>query len=159
MEPPCPRNIEHAPAQHRAFQLAEKAARAALRRRFRVVKLTNEAYKKLDRHESSIASVARDLRSMVRLATAWGRRDYREVPWKSVVYVVAAIIYFVNPVDLVPDVLTGIGFVDDAAVIAAVVRSVAADLAAFRAWEARRSEEGGGEAAVSELYPPASVAA
>lgn len=157
--------MDHPPRQHaklsssqrRAFALAEKAARGAVRRRFRVVRLTKEAYAKLERHESALARVALDLRSMVRLAMAWATREYRLVPWKSVVYIVAAVIYFVNPVDLVPDVLTGIGFVDDAAVVAAVVRSVADDLSAFRAWEERR--RCGVDTTVSELYPPASAAA
>lgn len=146
--------------QRRAFDLAETAARRAVRRRFRVVRLTREAYSKIDRHESALRRVSRDLRSMIRLARAWAAKEYRDVPWKSVVYIVAAIVYFLNPADLIPDVLTGIGFVDDAAVIGAVVRTVTEDLAAFRGWERRRTDKGAaGTPALRELQPAPSAAA
>ena len=150
-----PRNLELSATQRRAFGLAERAARKAVRRRFRVIRLTQVAYLKLGRHENALTRVARDIGSLMRLARAWAAREYRDVPWRSVVFVVAAIVYFVNPADLVPDVLAGIGFVDDAAVITAVVRSIADDLSAFRAWERRRD----GDSTVRELFPRTSAAA
>lgn len=86
------------------------------------------------------ARAAQDLRTLVRLARAWAFRKYRRVPWRTVTYVVAAILYFINPIDLVPDMLAGIGFVDDAAVIHAVIQSLHGDLTAFREWERRQAE-------------------
>lgn len=52
--------------------------------------------------------------------------------------VIAAIIYFVSPIDFMPDMLPG-GFIDDAAVIAYVVTQIKADLDNFLAWEVERS--------------------
>jgi uncharacterized membrane protein YkvA (DUF1232 family) len=46
-----------------------------------------------------------------------------------------AAVYFVVPVDLLPDALPGVGFVDDVLVIRAVVESVRDELERFRAWE------------------------
>lgn len=129
--------------QRRAFALAQQAARKVIRRRIKVLRLTKDAYVKLGEGDGAMARVAQDLHSMLRLTKAWASREYQAVPWKAVVYIVAAVVYFVNPVDLIPDVLTGLGFVDDAAVIAAVVRSVNAELVAFRQWEA-----------AAELEPP-----
>ncbi|MEX0822159.1 MAG: DUF1232 domain-containing protein [Rhodothermales bacterium] len=97
---------------------------------------------------------------MIRMARAWATRSYAGIPWRSVVYVVAAIIYFVNPADLVPDVLAGIGFVDDAAVIGAVVHSVTDDLSAFRDWERRlRTVEESDGPPINGLSRTSSVAA
>jgi uncharacterized membrane protein YkvA (DUF1232 family) len=48
-----------------------------------------------------------------------------------------AVVYFVMPADLIPDLLLGIGFVDDAAVVSAVVRTVRNELDRFRTWERR----------------------
>jgi uncharacterized membrane protein YkvA (DUF1232 family) len=47
-----------------------------------------------------------------------------------------AIIYFVNPFDLIPDFIPVIGYLDDVAVIALAVASIHNDLDDFRAWEA-----------------------
>ncbi len=86
------------------------------------------------------ARAAQDLRTLVRLAKAWAFREYRRVPWRTVTYVVAAMLYFINPIDLVPDMLIGIGFVDDAAVVHAVIHSLHNDLIAFRKWENRQTD-------------------
>lgn len=121
--------------QRRAFDIAQEAARKVIRRRMKLLRLTKDAYVKLGKGDGALARVALDLQTMLRLSRSWARREYRAVPWRALVYVVGAVVYFVNPVDLIPDVLTGLGFVDDAAVIAAVVRSVNAELVAFRNWE------------------------
>lgn len=126
---------ELAPKQRRAFSLARQAAVQVLQRRFRLLTLVRDAYTRLAQHEGPMAKVRRDLLVLLRLARAWATREYRTIPWRSVVYAVAALVYFVNPADLIPDVLVGLGFVDDAAVIAAVVRSIQNDLDAFRRWE------------------------
>jgi uncharacterized membrane protein YkvA (DUF1232 family) len=47
----------------------------------------------------------------------------------------AACIYFINPFDLIPDLLAGVGLADDLAIIAWVSSAVAAELQAFEAWE------------------------
>lgn len=128
------------PARYRrAFALARNAARRVLRRRFRLIRLTVNAYRKLAAHHGAMPRVAADLATMIRIVRAWTNREYRTIPWKPLLYIVAAIVYFVNPVDVIPDVLTGLGFVDDAAVVTAVIRVVHGELVAFRAWESSRS--------------------
>ncbi len=41
-------------------------------------------------------------------------------PWEIVISMVAALIYFVTPIDVIPDVIPGIGFCDDIAVLLTV---------------------------------------
>lgn len=132
---------ELSPGLRGAFNVSQRAARQVLRRRFRVLALLKRAYLKLGEHSDAMAQVQDDLHTMIRMVRAWAKREYRDLPWKSLVYIVGAIIYFVNPVDLIPDVLAGIGFIDDAAVAAAVVRAVHDQLVAFRTWEAHPALE------------------
>lgn len=121
--------------QRRSFDTARKAAENVLKRRMRVLHLTRDAYMKLASEQDALTRVRSDLHLMLRLSRSWALREYRTIPWKSLLYVVAAIVYFVNPVDLIPDVLAGLGFIDDVAVIAAVVGAIRRDLDAFRDWE------------------------
>ena len=44
-------------------------------------------------------------------------------PFKAKVIAIAALVYFISPIDLIPDILPG-GFADDAAAIAAAVASI-----------------------------------
>lgn len=54
------------------------------------------------------------------LALWWCAKD-PETPMAARGMMFAALAYFVLPTDVIPDVLAGIGFTDDAAVIAAVI--------------------------------------
>lgn len=128
-------------AENPLLQTTVDAARHVIKRRLRVLRLVRTAYEQAASEDRSIARVRDDLQTLIRLAGAWARREYQTIPWKPVLYVVAALLYFVNPADLIPDALIGIGFVDDAAVIAAVVRALHKEINAFRAWEASRSTE------------------
>lgn len=127
--------------QRRAFGFARKQAERVLKSRFRVLHLTREAYQTLFKNEGGVSRVRDDLRTMIRLVQAWGRREYRSIPWRPLLYATAALVYFVTPLDLIPDLIPGLGFIDDVAVLSAVIRSIQKELQAFTAWESV-SEEG-----------------
>lgn len=112
-----------------------EAARRVLRRRFRVVLLIRDAYARLEANAGALTAVWDDLRAALRLLVAWTRRSYRQVSGGSLALLVAALIYFVTPVDLIPDPLGTIGFVDDVAVVKTAVETMRAELDRFRAWE------------------------
>ncbi len=65
-----------------------------------------------------------------------------ETPAKVRWMLLAALAYFVSPVDLVPDVLPVIGFTDDAAVLATTIALVRAHLTAAHREAARRALAG-----------------
>jgi uncharacterized membrane protein YkvA (DUF1232 family) len=135
---PTAADLRLPPALIKTFERTKDAAALVLQRRMRVFRLVRGAYAKLSRNENALGAIGADLRLLIRLMLQWARGEYRLVPWKALVFVAAAVVYFVNPIDLIPDALIGIGFVDDAAVVAAVVRAVHGDLERFRAWEAAR---------------------
>jgi uncharacterized membrane protein YkvA (DUF1232 family) len=49
---------------------------------------------------------------------------------------VGGLVYFLLPTDVLPDVVPGVGFVDDVAVVSMVVDAVRGEIDRFRAWEA-----------------------
>lgn len=128
------------PAYRRAYEAALHVAKDLLGKRFRLVKLARNAYGKTLDEEDAISAVKRDLLTLVRLVRAWAQRDYRQVSRKTILAVVGAVIYFVSPIDAIPDFIPIAGLADDVAVVAAVVRAVRGDLDRFRAWE---DEQGG----------------
>ena len=141
------------PRERKGLNRALRSAGRALRRRTRMSRLIHTGYEKLANNPGALERVREDLRTMLRLARAWVRKEYRALPWPSILYAVAALIYFVNPADVVPDALFGLGFIDDVAVITAVVRTVRADLEAFLAWEAERRTLPASDAAPLEPVP------
>jgi len=83
-----------------------------------------------------------DLTALFRMVRARLRGEYERLPWRSLVSALAAIVYFVNPLDVVPDVIPFLGYVDDAAVLAFVLRMISGDVARFRTWEEERDRAG-----------------
>jgi len=115
-----------------------EAARRVLRRRFRIVVLIRDAYAHLEANAGALTAVWNDVRTALRLLVAWARRSYRQVSGGALVLLVAALLYFVTPIDVIPDTLGAIGFVDDVAVIQTAVETVRKELDQFRDWEAAR---------------------
>lgn len=79
-----------------------------------------------------------DLPLLARLLKAWKRGSYRGLSMRTIVSLAAALLYIVSPIDLMPDFIPGIGLIDDAAVLALLLHSIAQELAAFRVWEQNR---------------------
>ena len=80
------------------------------------------------------------LMSLVRLVRAYANGSYRQISAQALLTIVAALVYFVSPIDLIPDFILGLGLIDDAAVLAWTIKACAADLASFIAWENGRGE-------------------
>ncbi len=85
-----------------------------------------------------IGRLCGDLPLLFRLLKAWKDGSYRGLSARTMAWLVAALIYVLSPVDLMPDFIPGIGLIDDATVLAFILHSMAQDLAAFRAWEQSR---------------------
>ena len=117
------------------FQDAANDARDVINDREKTSRLAEEAQDKADRHRSILAPIRNDLDVLIRMARSWALGDYSTVPWKTLVLLMGAIIYFLNPIDVIPDFVFGLGFIDDIAVVQFVVRSIREDLDAFLAWE------------------------
>jgi uncharacterized membrane protein YkvA (DUF1232 family) len=66
---------------------------------------------------------------------AYRQGDYKEIPWQSLVLILASLLYFVSPIDFIPDLLPLVGFTDDIAVIFWVYNSIKSDIENFRQWE------------------------
>ena len=52
------------------------------------------------------------------LVRSYVKKEYREIPFGTIVAIVAALAYFVSPIDILPDFIPGIGYIDDAAIVA-----------------------------------------
>ena len=88
-----------------------------------------------------LAAFKEDLQLLRALSLAWFKGEYRQISNQALLMVVAALLYFIAPLDAIPDWLVGVGFVDDLAVLAWVMRTWHGELEAFRAWRDRQSSE------------------
>ena len=75
------------------------------------------------------------LQTMLRLVRAHERREYRQTSDDDLLWIVTALNYLIDPVDLIPDMAPIIGLVDDAIVVEFVVEKTRQTLDDFMIWE------------------------
>ena len=105
------------------------------------IRIAGRALRKARQHGTRLKGVLDDLLVLIRLLRAWANGGYRAVPWRTLVVASAAVLYFVNPLDVIPDQLPGIGYLDDASVIAAVATLLRDDLRRFARWESLEARD------------------
>ena len=78
----------------------------------KVLKKSSEIEKEFERG-GPLGQFVDDLQLLISLVRDyWGRR-YREIPYLSIAATVAALLYVLNPMDIIPDVIPLVGQVDD----------------------------------------------
>ena len=78
---------------------------------------------------------------MISLIKMYVKKEYKELPIASVLAVFVALIYWLSPIDLIPDFIPGIGLIDDTAVISLAVIMVKTDLDDYLAWRRENGME------------------
>lgn len=66
--------------------------------------------------------------------------NYTAVPWKLIASIGFAVAYLVSPLDIIPDFIPLLGFVDDAAVFALVVSSFQSELDNYQEWKKQQKK-------------------
>ena len=74
---------------------------------------------------------------MTEMARAYVKKEYTEIPKRSIVSIIGTIIYFVNPFDLIPDFVPGIGRIDDLSILLLCWKMVSKDIEDYLLWKKR----------------------
>ena len=92
---------------------------------------------KLEDKMSEVPMVGSGLKNiplLVSMVRSYVMKEYKLAPMGTMVAVVTALLYWVSPIDLIPDVIPGVGYLDDAAVVAICWKMVEADVEAYEEW-------------------------
>lgn len=84
-----------------------------------------------------------NLKILFEMFKAYLKGVYKEIPWQTITMIVAALVYFVSPIDVIPDFILGVGYADDAVVITFVFKSVNDDIQNFLQWKESKASEPG----------------
>jgi len=76
-----------------------------------------------------------DLMTLIGLIKDWSAGSYTMVSKKTILLAIAALLYFLSPLDTIPDFLGAIGFADDATVIIFVLNSIREEIDRYRQWK------------------------
>lgn len=124
------------------FNKMKEKANAVLESSTQTGELVSEAESKSSQPESQgLSKLGSQVKALVRLVKTYKKGDYRDVSKKSMVLIVAGLLYFVSPIDAVPDFLIGAGLLDDATVLAFIFKTLSSEIDAFQSWEEEKDED------------------
>ncbi|OEY72148.1 YkvA family protein [Salegentibacter salarius] len=76
-----------------------------------------------------------DAQLLFNLLRDYANGNYREVPFNVVAAIGGALLYVLSPLDLIPDFIPIVGYLDDAAVIAFCLNLIEKDLISYKVWK------------------------
>lgn len=127
-------NSKHTITEHEAREAFEKAQKAVKPSHFdEVIKKAEEIMSKFE-EIPVLGKYLKHAPTMLGIVKDFFQGRYKDVPYASIVAIVAALIYLLSPIDLIPDAIPGVGYVDDAMVIGLCLNFVMGDLDKYRAW-------------------------
>ena len=98
-------------------------------------KLAVAVYEKIESSVQKYADIASRLNVLTRLTKAWRNKEYTEVSYVTVFLSVAILLYFVSPIDLVPDFIPIVGGLDDVLLLGFLLKMIDKEIERFLTWE------------------------
>ena len=92
---------------------------------------------------ASVAVFREQLGIVTRMLKAYASGEYRQLPWKTLLRVIAVLIYFVSPIDILPDFLPIVGLTDDIALMLWLFSGIKDDIETFQKWETPATNQRG----------------
>lgn len=128
------KNIENS----NSFKKALKATEKIIEDNKRVSSVLEKAIKKLGTVKNKTKEFKENLLLTINLIKDWTKGEYREIPKKTILYMLAGIIYFLIPIDMIPDFLFKFGFLDDLAVLNFIFTSFVEDIEKYKNYKEKK---------------------
>ncbi len=78
---------------------------------------------------------------LVSLIKSYAKKEYTDIPIGTIVAITSALLYFVSPIDIIPDAIPGVGYLDDAAVVALCLKMVDSDVEEYKRWREKKGKK------------------
>ncbi|HYC86181.1 MAG TPA: YkvA family protein [Chryseosolibacter sp.] len=127
--------------KNRFFEIALRSAGRMLGKKTRLLLVLAQLagkVKDVDWKNVKVTSARDKFLVLGRMVKAYALGHYRDVPVKTILLIIAAVIYFISPVDLLPDLIPITGLSDDFGILLWVYNSVLGEIDKFLTGEKSR---------------------
>lgn len=136
--------------RHDGATITEAKAQEALRKKASKVKESDvekivhreaEIDEKIMDVPGKFTKMINQIKLLFELIRDYWKGEYKAVPWTSIAMAVGALVYFLSPVDLIPDFIPVVGYIDDAAVVGLAIKAIHGDLRTYCAHKKYQLEQ------------------
>jgi len=117
-----------------AFGKMLQEAREIINDREKLEELIYEAYVKIGNVKignTKLAALFEKVELFIQMIRAYVKGEYRELPIRTIILIAAGLLYFINPLDLIPDIIPITGYLDDLSIIIWIAHSIDKDIQKF----------------------------
>lgn len=106
-----------------------------------VNKAVNESEGILDKiRNRSWGPLKEDVKTLLRMLLDYKNGHYTDLPWKTVSAIAFSLLYILNPLDLVPDFIPFLGYLDDITIVNFALKFIGDDIVNYREWAKSQSK-------------------
>ena len=105
--------------------------------------LVQAVFNRSDQFRARLGDTFADLILLASLLRDWVTGRYRTVPWGTLLTITGALVYFLMPLDAIPDPIVALGLMDDVAVISRTLKLTRTDLDRYQQWHTEQGAAGG----------------
>lgn len=105
--------------------------------------LVQAVFNRSDQFRARLGDTFADLILLASLLRDWVTGRYRTVPWGTLLTITGALVYFLMPLDAIPDPIVALGLIDDVAVISRTLKLTRTDLERYQQWRNEQGDAGG----------------
>lgn len=123
-----------------SFQKFTKIAKQLLTDKHKTLSKVQEGLTKANINKDKLTAVWDKMQLLFELAKDYANGNYKDVSNTSIAAIIGSLLYFISPIDVIPDFILGIGFLDDAFIIGYVFNKLAKELVKYQDWKDNQKE-------------------
>lgn len=118
------------------FSGSKSRARVILGDKNRAQNTVKQAFGKALDNKGNLSEVWEKMQLLFGISKDYLNGTYPNVPMRSIVAILGGLIYFLSPIDVIPDFIPFLGFADDIFILNLVYRQVIKDIEKYKLWKA-----------------------